>query len=129
MDIIVRVGFYSRDRDETRPIRFDGERILRATNKSEGPDHPNSYRWHDWYLYRVANGYRVLDEYHTSHKTESSHSGLSRVMKTPAEVAEHYPVLSNEAMRKGVWSLSEATAEARAGAENGKSQGNNFEYE
>jgi len=129
MEVIVRVGFYSKNRDETRPVRFEGAHILMATNRSDAPNHPNNYRWHNWNLYKVENGYRVLDDYHTLHKDESSHSGLSKVMKTPAEVAQHYPILSNEAINKGVWNLRETIAEASSEAENGERVRGNFEYE
>lgn len=92
---IVYVGFDG----ARRPIKFVGTKLCNASNHTLSG--PNQSRWHEWALYRVKGGYRVLDEYVTRWENESGHAGLSRVLNG-IEVAQAYPALAAEAVDQGL---------------------------
>ncbi len=90
--IIAYVG-YCGETDERRPKRFSGIKVAIESNESHQGE--NQTRYHDWILYQVKGGYRVLDCYKTQWQGESNHNTLSDVL-TPQEVAEEYPAIANE---------------------------------
>ena len=126
-DVTVGVGYHGKESDQTRPIRFRGIGLVDATNYSEVFTHPNHTRWHKWVLYKVENGFRVLDEFHSKYKSESNHTGLSAVMKSPAEVSRAFPEAANAAVAGGFWKPEEMVTEASEGVENGKTGTPKFE--
>ncbi len=105
---VVRIGFDG----ATVPMRFCGREIHEASNHSH--EGPNQNRWHDWTLYRVAKGYRVLDAYHTQWQGEAGHSRLSRTIDAKG-VALDYPALMHSALEAGVITEAEAALDADAG--------------
>jgi len=127
IDITVRVGYHGKESDQTRPIRFTGMELTNATNYSEVFTHPNHTRWHKWTLYKVENGFRVLDEFFSRYKSESNHTGLSAVLKSPAEVSRMFPEAANAAVANGFWKPEEIVTEASESAENGKAGTPRFE--
>lgn len=127
-EVIVRVGYFNSHNDQTRPIKFEGNLLLNASNHNPDTYHANHKRFHNWTLYEVKNGYRVLDQFTTLFPNESNHTGLSAVL-TPAEVSKLYPVLANKAMDNGLWTLMDVVCEASDSEESGKPTPVDYKYE
>ena len=95
--ITVKIGYDG----EMRPVKFMGRKLTDESNHSyQGP---NQNRWHEWHLYEVRTGYRVLDAYFTQWQNESGHNSLSDVL-TPEEVVKEFPALGGTAINEGIWS-------------------------
>lgn len=127
-EIIVRVGYHNEVNDQRRPIKFEGKELITATNYANDKQHANNRRYHNWTLYEVENGYRVLDEFFILFPNESNHTGLSAILR-PAEVAKAYPVLTNKAIDKGLWTLGETASEASDREEPGKPAPIEYKYD
>ncbi len=110
--IFVKVGFAG----EEKTVFFMGRKIANAWNKTTNG--PNNSRWHEWTLYQVEGGFRVLDEYSTLWQGETDHTKLSEIL-LPAEVAEKYPRIANHAVDEGIFSEQEIASPASEGLEDG----------
>jgi hypothetical protein len=126
--VIVKVGYFNSQDDQTRPIKFNGILLLSATNCNPDMYHPNHNRFHKWLLYEVKNGYRVVDQFISLFPKESNHTGLSAVLDPP-EVSKIYPVVANAAMDAELWTLLDVVCQATDNEETGKPASVEYKYE
>ena len=97
-----------------RRVRFRAIELCEASTHTVNGENQN--RWHNYTLYETPRGYRVFDQYITQWQGESGHQTLSRVMPASELVAE-YPVIVNEAVRKGILAATLVTVDASDGNE------------
>ena len=101
--ITVEVGYHG----QHIHLRFDGIEIFLHENATDERG-PNYYNWHTWKLYKVRNGFRVLDD-HTSrskwgkgHEQHKHNVQLSKVLPTCGHLVYHYPGLAHQAIKKNI---------------------------
>jgi hypothetical protein len=111
--VTVWVGYDANNgADARRPVRFLGRKIARAsTHTTEGPGQD---RWHDYTLYAVPGGYRVVCTAVSLWAREGSTTTVSPVL-TPRDVAARYPVVAREAEYWGVLRTEELAVDLDAG--------------
>jgi hypothetical protein len=111
--ITVWVGYDANNGVDTRrPVKFRGREVARAsTHTTEGP---GQSRWHEYTLYAVPGGYRVVCTAISQWAREGSLTTVSPVL-TPRDVAARYPVVACVAEYRGVLRTEEFVVDLDAG--------------